>query len=252
MNQTKQDKEREFHNEAFANRTRQGADAFYSVLRASRLFFEDTMFTGVEGTRVLEYGCGTGTYSLPLAARGALVAGIDISDVAIAQAAEQARREHLDIEYRRMDAERLEFPDNTFDLVCGVAILHHLDLNRAYGCLARVLKPGGHAVFMEPLGHNPAINLYRRLTPRLRTEDEHPLLMRDLRTAERYFEKVENRFFTLHPLMAVPFRHTRMFHGMVKALDGADRVLFAICPPARRLAWQAVIVLRQPRKAQDR
>jgi SAM-dependent methyltransferase len=183
-----------------------------------------------------------------LAAKGALVTAIDISDVAIQQAKEHARREGVDLTCRRMDAERLEFPDNSFDLVCGVAILHHLDLEKACACLARVMAPGGHAVFMEPLGHNPAINLYRRLTPQLRTTDEHPLLMKDLRTAERYFARVENHFFTLQPLLAVPFRRTRIFRRLLKALESADRLLFTVCPPARRLAWQVVIVLGQPRK----
>jgi SAM-dependent methyltransferase len=248
MPQTKQEKEREFHNKTFADHTRQGAEAFYSVLRASRLFFEDRMFAGVEGRPVLEYGCGMGTYSVPLAKRGGLVTGIDISDVAIEQATDQARRENVAITYARMDAERLEFPDNSFDLVCGVAILHHLDLDKAYACLAKVLRPGGHAVFMEPLGHNPAINLYRRLTPQLRTEDEHPLLMRDLGIAGKYFEQVENRFFTLQTLLAVPFRRTRFFIPLVKGLDAADKTLFAICPPARRLAWQVIVVLSRPRK----
>jgi SAM-dependent methyltransferase len=248
MTETRQDKEREFHNRAFAEQTRQRTQAFYSVLHASHLFFEDQMFTGVAGSRVLEYGCGTGTCSLPLAAKGALVTGIDISDVAIEQAGAHARRECLDITYQRMDAERLEFADNSFDLVCGVAILHHLDLDKAYSCLARVLAPGGRAVFMEPLGHNPAINLYRRLTPHLRTTDEHPLLMKDLQTAERYFGRVENHFFTLQPLLAVPFRRTPIFRRLLKVLDGADRVLFTVCPPARRLAWQVIIVLGQPRK----
>jgi ubiquinone/menaquinone biosynthesis C-methylase UbiE len=248
MTLTKQDKERQFHNEAFATHARQGADAFYSVLRASRLFFEEQMFAGAAGGRVLEYGCGTGTYSFALAARGANVTGIDISDVAIEKASEKARLDGLDITYRRMDAEQLEFPDNSFDVVCGVAILHHLDLDKAYAGLARVLRPGGHAVFMEPLAHNPAINLYRRLTPQLRTEDEHPLRMKDLRLAHRYFQRVENRFFTLHPLLAVPFRRTAIFKPLVRTLDGADRVLFGVCPPARRLAWQVIIVLAQPRK----
>jgi SAM-dependent methyltransferase len=212
------------------------------------LFFEDSMFSSAAGAKVLEFGCGTGTYSVPLARRGALVTGIDISDVAIDVAAQQAKAGGVSAQYRRMDAEALEFPSESFDLVCGVAILHHLDLDKAYAGVARVLKPGGHAVFMEPLGHNPAINLYRRLTPQLRTVDEHPLLMRDLRIAEKYFQGVVNRFFTFQSLFAVPFRRMPFFIPLVKGLDGADNVLFAACPPARRLAWQVIVVLNQPRR----
>lgn len=53
-----------------------------------------------------------------------------LSNVTIEQAAARARREDLQIAYRVMDAEQLTVPDNTFDLVCGVAILHHLDLDK--------------------------------------------------------------------------------------------------------------------------
>jgi SAM-dependent methyltransferase len=179
------------------------------------------------------------------------VTGIDISETAIAQARERAAREGApgNLTLRVMNAEALDFPAHSFDLICGVAILHHLDLDRAYGEIARTLKPGGRAVFLEPLGHNPVINLYRRMTPSLRTADEHPLLARDLRLADRYFGERQTHFFTLNSLLAVPFRNTPFFSRLLDACDAADRVLFRAIPPARRLAWQVVIELAQPRAA---
>ena len=104
-----------------------------------------------------------GSHAHFMATNGAArVVGIDISDVAIEKARGASRAAGIEnAEYRRMNAEFLEFDDNSFDLICGTAILHHLDLTRAYSELARVLKPGGLAVFMEPLGHNPLINVYR-------------------------------------------------------------------------------------------
>ena len=97
--------------------------------------------------------------------------------MAIEQAIEHARAEGLEdrLTFRVMDAEQLEFADDSFNLVCGSGVLHHLDLNRAYAEVARVLEPTGIGVFEEPLGHNPAINAYRRRTPEMRTVDEHPL-----------------------------------------------------------------------------
>jgi SAM-dependent methyltransferase len=247
--ETKQERERAFHNQAFAEATRHAAGGFYSIVRDSRRAFESHLLPGCGGLSVLEYGCGAGTYSCRLAELGSRVTGIDISDVAINQAAAQAQRQRLQVTYTRMDAESLEFPDNMFDLVCGVAILHHLDLEKAFAGLARVLKPRGRAVFMEPLGHNPAINLYRRLTPRLRTPDEHPLRMRDLDLAGRYFGRVRNEFYNFSTLLAVPFRQTRMLNTLLDVFNGADRVLFTVCPPARRWAWQVVSVFESPRKA---
>jgi SAM-dependent methyltransferase len=148
-----------------------------------------------------------------------------------------------------MNAESLDFEADSFDLICGTAILHHLDLNRALAELARTLRPGGMALFMEPLGHNPVINLYRHLTPHMRTIDEHPLLMRDLQLARRYFHGVRPHFFSLQSLMAVPFRRRRFFRRLLTALETADAALFRLLPFARRYAWQVVLILERPIKA---
>ena len=74
------------------------------------------------------------------------------------------------VRFQVMNAEVLEFPDASFDLVFGVAILHHLDLDTACAEFLRVLRPSGTAVFLEPLGHNPFINLVRWATPAARTK----------------------------------------------------------------------------------
>jgi hypothetical protein len=114
--------------------------------------------------------------------------------------------------------------------------------------MARVLRPGGTAVFLEPLGHNPIINLYRRITPAVRTPDEHPLLMKDLKVAAQYFNKVEAQFFNLTTFLAVPFRKWSVFKPLVGALDLCDRALFTVVPFAKRYAWQMVLKLSEPRK----
>ena len=68
-----------------------------------------------------------------------------------------------------MDAHHLDFPDESFDLVFGRAILHHLDFETAIKEVKRVLKRGGHAAFAEPLGDSPFAKLFRLLTPRAYT-----------------------------------------------------------------------------------
>lgn len=247
--EVKQRREQEFHDRIFADGTRQKANKYYTVVRNSRLFFEEFLESRRNG-RVLEYGCGPGSYALHLAGGSGHVTGIDISSTAIDLARAQAREAGAyNVDFVQMDAERLEFPDNTFDLVCGVAILHHLDLDKAFSELARTMKPSGAAAFMEPLGHNPIINLYRRLTPALRTVDEHPLMMPDLRLAHRYFHRVDARFFTLNSLLAVPLRHTRVFRPALATLEGVDTVLFRSVPPLRRYAWQVILRLSEPRKS---
>ena len=201
------------------------------------------------GARVLEYGCGPGDRAVALAHGGARVHGIDISPVAVDLARARAACEPPGgaVTFSVMDAEALDLPADSVDVVCGTSILHHLDLGRAYAEVARVLRSDGRAVFLEPLGHNPAINAYRRLTPRLRTEDEHPLLLDDLAAADAHFGGRTVEHFTLLSVAAVVAHGRPAFGRVAGALRQVDRAAFARMPALRRWSWTVVIVLTEPR-----
>jgi ubiquinone/menaquinone biosynthesis C-methylase UbiE len=240
------EREREFHNQE--NERWEKVEKFYELAAGSRNRYKDVVLAAPGGTRVLEYGCGTGGYAFDLATLGASVTGIDISDVRIEKAKERA--EGLDgLTFEVMNAEQLAFSDDTFDLICGSAILHHLRLEQALAEIARTLKEDGRAVFLEPLGHNPVINLYRNLTPGYRTPDEHPLLMRDLRLAGQYFARLEVEYFHLMVLLASPFARRRGGSGLASALDRIDRAVIRGLPFVRRYAWMVVLSLTEPKRA---
>jgi SAM-dependent methyltransferase len=247
--ESKQAREREFHNAAFSDNRRDSVAGAYAILHDSRIFYESFIREHARGARLLEFGCGKTAMGSRLGGDAREIVGIDISDVAVKEAADRATASGLPAHYQVMDAERLEFPDGSFDLICSAAILHHLDLNKAYSEIARTLKPGGHAIFMEPLAYNPVINLYRRLTPDMRTPDEHPLTMADLKLANTYFDYVDVRYFSLATLAAIPFRNVRWLFGrLLNGLEAVDRGLFKLIPFTRRYAWQVVIVLGAPKR----
>jgi SAM-dependent methyltransferase len=240
-------REQEFHDARFGRGgPRGGTGAFYRITGESHGRHRSLVYEGCAGKRVLEYGCGPGSQSFELARRGAHVTGIDISPVAIEIAREQAQREGVEIEFQVMDAEATTFADGSFDLIVGGAILHHLDLDRAYAELARLLAPGGRAVFIEPLGHNPVINLYRKATPEQRTPDEHPLLRSDLAHARRRFAHVGVWYYHLTSIAAAPFTKTPLFKPVLAALSALDRVLLSV-RPIQPYAWIAVLEFSAPR-----
>lgn len=243
-------KEKDFHDKAFGEHTRASVGKFYSIIESSRRLYTKILFNDCADKRALEYGCGPDSYACALAKDGAEVVGIDISEVAIRQSNERAAREDVSSRatFQVMNAEELQFEDARFDMVFGTGILHHLDLKKALPEIARVMKRDGKAVFIEPLGHNPFINLYRRLTPKLRTEDEHPLLSHDLELMGDYFEVVELTPFHLFSLFAVPLRKAKNFSSIVKAFDAMDRQSFKLSF-FRKQAWQVVIELSKPRRA---
>lgn len=244
-------REASFHDRAFAEGTRARVARFYAVARSSQAFYAAELLRRCPGAAVLEYGCGQGSSAYSLARAGSHeLLGIDISPVAIEQARVRAEREGVagSMRFEVMDAEHLDVADDQFDLCCGSGILHHLDLDRAFGELARTMKPGGSALFYEPLGHNPAINLYRRATPDLRTEDEHPLHMDDLDHAGRWFARVERRYFHLTALAAAGVHGRAPFEPLLRGFEHVDRTLFRLAPGVTRWAWVIVLSLSAPVK----
>ena len=237
-----------FFDQHFSDNTRAlHARKFYSVNTAAVRHFKALIEENCTGQKVLEYGCGKGKYALTLARHGADVVGIDISVEGVRQARTLAREEGLEdkLTFEVMNAERLEFPDNHFDVVYGNSILHHLNLDNTCHELIRVLKPGGCAIFREPLGHNLLINLYRKLTPRMRTEDEHPLLASDLETLAGYFHEARFDYYAFCTLLAVPFRALPGFKWLLSVLEFFDRILLRL-PFIKRQAWLVVIQLDRP------
>lgn len=85
-----------------------------------------TALGDLEGKKVLEIACGTGRFSVMLAARGADVVGLDISDAMLSQGREKARGAGLSerVEFIRGDAARLPFPDDHFDAVLAMRFFH--------------------------------------------------------------------------------------------------------------------------------
>ena len=194
---------------------------------------------------VLELGCFTGLRTVQIGRLARSIVGIDISPEAV----KLTNRRLAEAGLRRgralvANAESLPFPDGAFDVVFGSAILHHVELAKCARELHRVLAPGGIAVFREPLGHNPLINLYRRLTPVARTEDEHPLLRRDLALLGEAFAMEDSHFFGLTSLLATPLRSLRAGRRLRDALDRLDARLLRL-PLLRHFAWQVNLVMRK-------
>ncbi len=222
---------------------------WYRVKRKSKEFAEEYLRAQSAGACALDYACGSGAASFLMAEAGAQVVGIDISEVSIRIAEQEAARRGLPAKFHVMDCEALDFPAHTFDLIHVSGVLHHLDLQRAYPELARVLKPSGTVLCREPLAHNPIFQSYRKLTPHLRTayEAEHILRRRDVLAARRHFRRIDLRFFHLLSLAAVPFRNTRLFDPVLSALEGVDSALLAVAP-IRWWAWQIAFILAEPRQ----
>jgi ubiquinone/menaquinone biosynthesis C-methylase UbiE len=218
-------------------------DRFYRTLTAAHVHYLKLLEGAVQERDVLEIGCGEGDLSRQLAERAARVVGIDVAEGCIERANQNVGAGDSDrLMFYAMDAEQLAFPADSFDVVCGRAIVHHLVLDRVLNEVARVLKPDGRAIFLEPLGHNPLINGYRRFSPEVRTSDEHPLLVSDLEAMKR-FGQVRFEYFHLVSLSALPLAllHEPTARAVARPLEALDRLLLSSIPQLRKFAWIVVI-----------
>jgi SAM-dependent methyltransferase len=203
----------------------------------------------VEGANVLDFGCGTGKNASILAARGARVWALDISPDLLALA---TRRAHLDgltgaITTVCGSAHAIPLPDASIDLVFGNAILHHLDLALTAREVYRILKPGGRAVFKEPMRNSRAISYLRRLVPYHSPDispHERPLRWSEIEQFASRFRMGRHREFTL-PLVSLA-KIVRLPHGAVTPLRHVEHAVMEHWPVMAWFAGVSVFELTKP------
>ena len=139
-----------------------GTRRFYELVEEHRYkkewhIPEAAQFAHAKDLAVLEVGCGLGTDGAQFAKAGARYTGIDLTDAAVELAKRRFELFDLPGTFRVADAERLDFPDSSFDLVYSHGVLHHTpDTAAAIREIHRVLRPGGKAVVM--LYHRDSYN----------------------------------------------------------------------------------------------
>lgn len=107
------------------------------------------LWARVAAGRILEVGVGTGK-NFPYHPPGAEVTGIDLSERMLAQARRRAKKSGYPLDLRQMDAQQLDFPDNTFDTATATFVFCSVpDAERGLRELARVVRPGGQIVLLE-------------------------------------------------------------------------------------------------------
>jgi ubiquinone/menaquinone biosynthesis C-methylase UbiE len=180
----------------------------------------------VKGKTVLDYGCGLGDNSVLLADRGAKVIGVDISPDLLELAEKRlAAHNFTDLaEFRVGSAHELPLEDESVDVVFGMAILHHLDLDLSSNEVYRVLKKGGRAIFQEPVRNSKFIKFVRNLIP-YESPDispfERPLTDTELEKYAEKFSKYRSRAFNLPfvNLIEVLNLSEKVYHSAIK-IDG--------------------------------
>lgn len=220
--------------------------------------------TDLKGKRILDLGCGAGEASVYFALQGAEVHSVDLSPEMINKAVNLAQRYGVKINPTCSATENIHFPDEYFDYVYGSSILHHADPVLTIRQTARVLKKDGKASFIEPLKHNPLINIYRKIAEDVRTPTETAFGIKDLQFVREYFSQVDfeccwlttlNVFLYMYCIERINpsedrywkrvIREHKRYEKMFARLNRLDKSILRIMPFMKHLCWTMVIQLGQ-------
>jgi ubiquinone/menaquinone biosynthesis C-methylase UbiE len=211
----------------------------------------------LRGKKVLVPGCGFGEDAIRIARMGASVYGIDICKHSLEIARHRARGAAGagEVILQRIACESIDFPDNFFDAVFCVDILHHVDLQRCLSEIQRVAKPDPLLVVSEVYTHSilqwirtsflVTKVVYPWFVPIIYgkdvyiTEDEHKLDQRDLAALRKSFSDLQFSYY----YMAA----NRLFRNWNNTLTKIDRVLLAkVGGPIPSLLAGRVLAWRYP------
>jgi ubiquinone/menaquinone biosynthesis C-methylase UbiE len=222
-----------------------------SVLRESEETFLKALRSSAAGKRVLEIGCGTASHSMEAARGGAHVVASDISMVALKCASAACSAGNNPPVFLRADAEALPFRDESFDVVLEHEALSSVDPIRVIPELARVLAPGGIVIGLEAYGHNPLMNLNRRLNVlrgrRTKWAASHIVQKKHLELARRCFAEVEVRYFHFLSPFSAPLRRLlprSLYQRFLRWAEGVDRRLLSL-PWLQSAAFKVFFIMRK-------
>lgn len=225
-----------------------GNKKYYATVELSRRYVIEWLEKNVPGKVFLDYACGNGQQAIRAAQFGSrLSIGLDISDVSVRNARVAANDAGVGERcfFLQGDCENTGLPNESVDVILCSGMLHHLDLSYAFPELRRILKKGGVILAVEALDYNPAIKLYRNMTPSMRTdwEKNHILSFKDIRFAKRFFDLGKIHFWHLFSILGAGFRS----RPLQSFLDKLDLLLLKI-PCIRLLAWQFTFELHKKKE----
>ena len=233
-------RERDFHNKLQSKTKGRFENIFYKAISNAWEDFYNFLDLNAKSSELLDYGCGVGpVIEKVVKLSPKKVTGIDISEISISKAKEKLIKSGSKVELLVDNCENTMFSNNKFDIVYGLGILHHLQFSKCINEISRILKPEGKLLFIEPLGTNPIINFYRMLTPKSRSKDEHPLVLKDFEMIKSNFKNVNIKYYGFLTLVFFPFyssNDSKIFKFLIKL----DQLLFKN-KIFRYFAWSVLI-----------
>lgn len=219
----------------------------------------------MHGKKILDVGCGLGEASVYFAVKGADVTATDLSQGMLDNTQALADAYGVKLRIHKSDAEDLRLGIETFDVIYVGNLFHHVEVEATIRKLVMHLKPDGMMVSWDPLTYNPLINLYRRIATEVRTPDEHPFTLKDIKTFRKYFTSVDATYYWLTTLsifvhmFLIQLKNPNKLRFWKKVVEEGDswawlyeplakldRIILKILPFLGPLCWNVVLVSKGP------
>jgi SAM-dependent methyltransferase len=198
--------------------------------------------------RVVDLACGVGYSTQELAGRGARVFPLDLSAQGLRKTLQRLARANLADKAAavRSSVEQLPFAAESIEAVFAQNFLMHVNPELVGREVWRVLKPGGRAVFVEPLAHHPLVKLYRVLFSSYKGIKPKWSSREDLKLLSQPFSYTKTSgFYFLTALASVGFIQKRswLLKPVFTILHRLDKLLLKIFPGLEKYTWVSVTEL---------
>lgn len=239
-------------------------DEFFEACTAPENRFIMRSLGDIQGKKIIELGCGLGEAAVYFAKKGAEVVATDISNGMLELVKKVAQKHGVSLSTAQAYADKMPFPDESFDIVYAANLLHHVDIEATIKEAKRVLRSGGMLISWDPLAHNPIINIYRRMAMGVRTEDEHPIKMSQMSLFKKHFREVKYETFWFTTLLIFlkfyfidhvdPNKErywkkilidAKKLEKFYRRLEKIDMAILKALPFLKRYCWNIVVIAKK-------
>lgn len=206
-----------------------GAANFRPYLQSPYILYGEILKDNINSdSTVMDLCCGDGIHSINLGYLSNHVIATDIAEYSIEIAKLRAKALNLNsIQFLKGDAEDVQFPNNSFDVVTCVGSISYVELEKFTAEVLRILKPGGRFIAVDSFNHNPIYRFNRYLhylqgNRSISTLNRMPR-EKTLEYLEGQFQSLEKHYFGIFIFIA-PFL-SRVLGGTKakKVIDNLDK-----------------------------
>lgn len=221
-------------------------DYVFSAAMKEAIEYSYAALDPLPGRKLLEVGGGYGKQALYFAFRGATVTVIDISLESLKATEKLVQQHGVTLAALQMDAEELQFPAESFDLVYINSLFMHVNQQKVLQECSRVLKRGGKLVIVEPLQYAPLVQAYRSFSSYRKMKPRYATL-KMFKEGKRYFSEYRHRefYFLSSVLLPLFYVKSNLVHRIYHGVSHLDDFLLHFFPFLRYGCWVSVAEYRK-------